>query len=173
MGVYKMAQFYLSGTRIVRTAAADCAILLGLACLASICTSAQSQSTYLRWVASTSSASNPSLTYNIYRASPCFGVFVKINPAPVSTTSYLDDQPAPGSYCYEVTAVLNGVESGPSNTAAATILPLEPQSQAATNSSSPPASAKAACSHAGDLITWIHCVAAKARAKVAPPLPVR
>jgi hypothetical protein len=135
--------------------------------------SAQSQSTYLRWTASTSAGSNPSLTYNVYRASPCSGTFAKINAVPVATTSYLDDQPAPGSYCYQVTAVLSGAESNPSNTASATILPVQPQSQMPTNSSALPASAKATCSHAGDLITWVHCVAAKARAKFAPPLPVR
>jgi Rhamnogalacturonan I lyases beta-sheet domain len=147
-------------------------MLLGLVSLASVSASAQSQSTYLSWVASASAASNPSLTYNIYRASLCSGTFVKINAAPVTATSYLDDQPAPGSYCYEVTAVLSGSESAPSNTAAATILPIQPQSPA-TNSSATPASAKTTCSHAGDLIGWIRCVAAKARAEVAPPLPVR
>jgi hypothetical protein len=29
----------------------------------------QSQSTYLRWAASSDAAANPSLTYNVYRAS--------------------------------------------------------------------------------------------------------
>ncbi|GEM_PF-3257648 len=134
---------------------------------------AQSQSAYLRWAPSSSAASNPSLTYNVYRAPSCSGTFAKINAAPVSTTVYFDNQPAPGSYCYRVTAVLNGVESNPSNTATATILPLRPQAPAAANPASPPASAKAACSHKGDLVTWIRCVAGKARAKIAPPLPVR
>lgn len=134
---------------------------------------AQSQSTYLRWAASASAAANPSLTYNVYRAASCSGTFAKINAAPVAVTIYLDDQPGPGSYCYEVTAVLNGVESTPSNAASATILAVQEQPQTVTNASAPPASAKAACSHAGDLIGWIHCVAAKARAKIAPPLSVR
>lgn len=167
-----MVHSYSLQRRIAQTALVDCAILLGFVCLASIRTLAQSQSAYLRWVASASAASNPSLTYNVYRASPCSATFVKINAASVTTTWYLDNQPAPGSYCYEVTAVLSGVESGPSNMAAATILPVQPQPQT-KNSSAMPASANAACSHAGDLITWIRCVAAKARAKVAPPLPVR
>ncbi len=154
-------------------AATDCAILLALMTLAASGAFAQSQSAYLSWVASASAASNPSLTYNVYRASPCSGTFVKINAAPVGATGYLDDAPAPGSYCYEVTAVLNGSESSPSNVAAATILPIQSEPQSTTNSSATPASARAACSHAGDLVTWIRCVAAKARAKVAPPLPIR
>ncbi len=140
----------------------------------------QSQSTYLRWAASSSAASNPLLTYNVYRADSCAGTFAKINAAPVSATTYLDNQPSPGSYCYQVTAVLSGVESNPSNDATATILPIQPQSQPQTSANSPassasepPASAKQPCAHGGDLVSWIRCVADKARAKIAPPLPVR
>jgi hypothetical protein len=162
----------LRNTETFANLIADFTILFALMFLAAASASAQSQSAYLDWVASASAASNPSLTYNVYRASTCSGTFVKVNAAPIATTSYLDNQPAPGSYCYEVTAVLNGVESSPSNMAAATVLPIQPASQI-TNSSGPPASAKAACSHAGDLITWIRCVAAKARPKIAPPLPIR
>lgn len=134
---------------------------------------AQSHSTYLRWAPSSSAAGNPSLTYNVYRASSCAGTFAKINSAPVTATVYLDNQPPPGSYCYRVTAVLNGVESNPSNDAMATILPLPALTSASVNPTLPPASAKAACSHQGDLVDWIRCVAAKARAKIAPPLPSR
>lgn len=154
-------------------AAATLAILLALEILTASNAVAQSQSAYLSWVASASAASNPSLTYNVYRAAPCSGTFVKINAAPVGATTYLDGAPAPGSYCYEVTAVLNGAESGPSNIAPATILPIPPEPQPAPNSSAAPASDKEPCSHGGDLITWVRCVAAKARAKIAPPLPVR
>ena len=134
---------------------------------------AQSHSTYLRWAPSSSAAGNPSLTYNVYRAGSCAGTLAKINSAPVTATVYLDNQPPPGSYCYRVTAVLNGVESNPSNNAMATILPLAALTSASVNSTLPPASAKAACSHAGDLVDWIRCVTAKARAKIAPPLPSR
>ncbi|MGH9687738.1 MAG: hypothetical protein ACRD5K_11670 [Candidatus Acidiferrales bacterium] len=133
---------------------------------------AQNQSAYLRWAPSASAVGNPSLTYNVYRANSCAGTFAKINAAPVASTVFLDNQPPPGSYCYQVTAVLSGVESNPSNDATATILPLQPQSQAPANPSAAPASAKAACSHSGDLVNWIHCVVEKARAKAAPPLPV-
>lgn len=168
-----MAQLNLLRNRIATQVVADCIILLALISMPVVSASAQSQSTYLRWVASASAASNPSLTYNVYRASPCSSTFIKINVVPVAATVYLDNQPGPGSYCYEVTAVLNGAESGPSNIAAATILPIQSQSQTSTNAPAQPASDKAACSHAGDLITWIRCVAAKTHAKVAPPLPVR
>jgi len=138
----------------------------------------QSQSTYLRWTASSSAAGNPSLTYNVYRASSCAGTFAKINAAPVNLTTYLDNQPAPGIYCYQVTAVLSGAESNPSNDAIATILLEQQPSQKQTApsssavSSEPPASAKAPCLHGGDLVDWIRCVADKARAAIAPPLPV-
>lgn len=148
------------------------AILPALLALTPAGAFAQSQSAYLTWAASASAASNPSLTYNVYRASPCSGSFAKINAGPVAATTYLDNEPAPGSYCYQVTAVLNGAESSPSNTAAATILPIQPEPQSAPNSPAP-ASAKEPCSHAGDLATWIRCVASKAHAKAAPPLPVR
>jgi hypothetical protein len=155
--------------KIFATAAIICAIFA----ISSPVALAQSQSTYLRWAPSSSAASNPSLTYNVYRAPSCSGTFAKINAAPVSTTVYFDNQPAPGSYCYRVTAVLNGVESNPSNTATAAILPLQPRAQTAANPAAPPASAKTACSHKGDLVSWIRCVAGKARAKIAPPLPAR
>jgi hypothetical protein len=149
------------------------AMLLALCALVTTDAFAQSQSAYLRWAPSSDAASNPSLTYNVYRGSSCAGTFTKLNASPVAATIYLDNQPPPGSYCYRVTAVLNGIESTPSNNATATILPLQKQSQTSSDSSAPSASSKAPCSHGGDLVNWIRCVAAKARAKIAPPLPVR
>jgi len=168
-----MAQFDSRKMKLSTKLLTDCTILLALLALAPAGAFAQSQSAYLTWAASASAASNPSLTYNVYRASPCSGSFAKINAGPVAATTYLDNEPAPGSYCYQVTAVLNGAESSPSNTAAATILPIQPEPQSAPNSPAAPASAKEPCSHADDLTAWIRCVASKARAKVAPPLPVR
>jgi hypothetical protein len=153
-----------------------CVVWVCVALAAASAFAQQSQSTYLRWAPSSDATANPSLTYNVYRASSCSGTFTKINSAPVAATTYLDNQPSPGSYCYRVTSVLNGVESSPSNTATATILPLNTQPAANSSSASeykPPASAKQPCSHAGDLVNWIRCVAEKARAKIAPPLPVR
>lgn len=158
-------------TALLAVALAAVAILIAPGAFAQ-----QSQSTYLRWTASSSAAGNPSLAYNVYRATSCAGAFTEIA-AEITSTTYLDNEPAPGSYCYQVTAVLNGAESSPSNDATATILPVQPQSQQTSPSSSetsgtqPPASAKAPCSHGGDLVSWIRCVADKARATFAAPLP--
>lgn len=148
------------------------ATILVLLALVALQSHAQSQSAYLQWVASASAATNPSLTYNVYRASSCAGSFSKISSAPITTTTYLDNEPGPGSYCYQVTAVLSGIESSPSNAASVTLLPSQPPPQGSQNSQ-PPASARQGCSHAGDLITWIRCVAARPRstATSAPPAP--
>ena len=127
----------------------------------------QTHSAYLSWTASSDAATNPSLTYNVYRAPSCSGTFAKINAAPVTTTNYLDNQPPSSTYCYQVTAVLDGSESSPSNTVTATILPLQPlTNQTATPV---PASAKQGCPHAGDLINWIRCIAARPRPKRTSP----
>ncbi len=179
-----MRKFFAGVSRCLKTCATMSLPLLTLAALAApaaitmpaAIAQQSSQSTYLCWAASSDAAANSSLTYNVYRATSCAGTFTKINSAPVTATTYLDNQPPPGSYCYRVTAELNGVESNPSNNATVTILPLQTQPAASTSSTSayqPPASAKQPCSHAGDLATWIRCVAEKARAKIAPPLPVR
>jgi fibronectin type 3 domain-containing protein len=79
----------------------------------------------LSWTASSDAAANPTLTYSVYRATSCTGTFTKINQN-VTTTSYVDASLQPGTYCYEVTAVLNGAESTFSNTAPAVILPAAP-----------------------------------------------
>lgn len=69
------------------------------------------------------------VTYNIYRITgtcPATPVgFTKINTAPVSALIFVDTLSA-GSYCYYVTAALNGAESVPSNLAPAVILPGAP-----------------------------------------------
>jgi hypothetical protein len=130
----------------------------------------QTQSTYLAWSPSSDAATNPSLTYNVYRASSCTGTFAKINAAPVTTTNYLDNQPPAGSYCYCVTAVLNGLESNPSNTAIATILPVQPRTN--QTAAPPPTSAQEGCSHAGSLINWIRCVVSRPHPKPTRPPPV-
>ena len=90
-----------------------------------------SHSVSLSWGASPDAGANPSLTYNVYRAaSGCTGTptFSKLNTASVSGTSFSDLSVSVGNtYCYEVTAVLNGLESAPSNSAPAVILPAAPQ----------------------------------------------
>lgn len=129
----------------------------------------QSHSAYLAWIPNSDPAANPSLAYNVYRAPSCSGRFAKINAAPVTPTNYLDNQPPPATYYYRVTAVLNGAESSPSNTASATILPLQP----VTNQIFPPlpASAKQGCPHAGNLINWIRCIASRPHPKPPPHAP--
>ena len=96
------------------------------------------------WTASSDAGANPSLIYNVYRAGSCPGQFTKLNSAPLLGTSYLDTNVAVGAvYCYQVTAVLNGVESVPSNQTIAAV----------------PASADRPnpCQHRGALIGWIRC----------------
>ena len=96
------------------------------------------------WTASSDAGGNPSLTYNVYRAGSCLGQLAKLNSAPVAGTSYLDKNVATGAvYCYQVTAVLNGIESVPSNQVIAA-LPS-------------PANRQSVCRHRGALIGWIRC----------------
>jgi fibronectin type 3 domain-containing protein len=102
----------------------------------------------ISWTASVDAAANPSLTYNVYRAPTCGGPFLKINAAPVTSTMYLDANAATGAaYCYQVTSVLGGVSSVPSNQAIAAL--------------PPPSDRRATCEHRGALIGWIRCVASR------------
>ena len=102
------------------------------------------------WTASSDAGGNPSLVYNVYRAGSCPGQFSKLDSVPASGTSYLDTNVAVGAvYCYQVTAVLNGVESMPSNQVIAAIPPSgKPESS---------------CRHRGALIGWIRCQVAQPR----------
>lgn len=64
--------------------------------------------------------------YNVYRGAGSCGTggqtFTKLNSALTSGTSFTDSTPASGAtYCYYATAVVNGVESSPSNTATVVI----------------------------------------------------
>jgi hypothetical protein len=122
--------------------------------------SAHSQySVRLTWTASSDAAANPSLTYNVYRAATCPEHFAKINSAPVTGTSYVDNNVGAGAaYCYQVTAVLSAVESVPSNQAVAAV--------------PPPSARQAACEHHGPIIGWIRCVAARPK-KTSPQTPPR
>lgn len=96
------------------------------------------------WTASSDAGANPSLVYNVYRTGSCPGQFTKLNSVPLSGTSYLDLNVAVGVvYCYQVTAVLNGVESIPSNQVIAAVPPS--------------ANRPSACRHRGALIGWIRC----------------
>ena len=96
------------------------------------------------WTASSDAGGNPSLVYNVYRAGSCPGQFTKLNSAPLSDTSYLDTNVGVGAvYCYQVTAVINGVESAPSNQTIAAVPPS--------------AERPSPCRHRGALIGWIRC----------------
>jgi hypothetical protein len=102
----------------------------------------------LSWTASSTAAANPSLTYNVYRASTCAAPFSRINSAPVIATVYVDSSAGSGAaYCYQVTAVLAGVESSPSNQAIAAV--------------PPPSDRQAVCSHRGPIVGWLRCLGAR------------
>lgn len=102
----------------------------------------------ITWTASIGAASNPSLTYNVYRAATCPGHFTRVNTVPVTGTSYVDTNAATGAaYCYQVTAVLSGVESAPSNQAIAEV--------------PPPPDRQATCQRRGPVIGWIRCLGSR------------
>ena len=89
-----------------------------------------SHSVALTWVASSDAASNPTLTYAVYRASvacPASGSPTGLTKlVAVSATTYTDTAVSVGqTYCYIVRASLNGSESVDSNTAGGTI-PIAP-----------------------------------------------
>lgn len=65
-------------------------------------------------------------TFNVYRAPLCSGTFAKVNAAPITTLAYTDTPLSVGTYCYQVTAVVNGQESKPSSQVVAAILPFSP-----------------------------------------------
>jgi hypothetical protein len=102
----------------------------------------------LKWTASSSAINNPSLTYNVYRAPTCAGPFVRVNSAPVAGTTYADAGVAGGAaYCYQVTAVLAGMESSASNQAVV--------------AAPPPSDRQATCAHRGPIIGWIRCLGSR------------
>jgi hypothetical protein len=101
----------------------------------------------LTWTASPDAAANPSLTYNVYRSPTCNGTFVKLNSAPVAVASYIDTAVVSGSYCYQVTSVLNGVEGAPSNQSAVVTAQSTLQQQSF-------------CPRKTNLVGWLRCVRA-------------
>src|SRR5690242_18000628 len=66
--------------------------------------------------------------YNMYRApfTTSCGTFAKVNSAPFTGTSYVDNNPAQGGYCYAATAVGAQGESGLSNTVSNIQIPPPP-----------------------------------------------
>lgn len=85
----------------------------------------------LTWV----DGKNPTgVTYTVYRATGlCSGTptFSKLATG-VAVLTYADTTVTPGNYCYQVTATVAGLESSPSNQAAAAVLPFAVTSLAVT-----------------------------------------
>ena len=84
-----------------------------------------SHSVTLNWTASTDTGG----TVNVYRtAGACStsATFTKIATGVVAAGPYVDSGIAVGNYCYQVTAVVGGAESVPSNQAPASVLPNAP-----------------------------------------------
>lgn len=93
---------------------------------------AQGHTVTLTWTASTDAAANPTLTYTVSRASgvcSATSVFTVLQ-AGISAVTYANTNVSPGTYCYTVSAQLNGATSGttaaPNPTASAPVLPAAP-----------------------------------------------
>lgn len=87
-----------------------------------------SQTTHSATLAWSDTLNPAGTTYNVYRATGlCSGspVFSKIVSA-ITVKTYQDTTVTPGNYCYQVTATLNGSESGPSNSASASVPAFAP-----------------------------------------------
>lgn len=102
--------------------------------LAGLLTPARAQTGTRRVTLAWEDTANPAGTvYNAYRLPAACGTpeggattWVKLNATPVNVKTYQDNAVGIGTYCYRVTAVLNGLESEPSNTAGATVGPFAP-----------------------------------------------
>jgi len=120
------------------------ALVLGLVFTLGVVPTHAQNSVRVSWMPSSDAGGNPSLTYNVYRADSCPGQFTKLNSMPLLGTSYVDTNVAIGAaYCYQVTAVLGGVESIPSNQTSVAV--------------PPPTNQQGVCRHRGALIGWIRC----------------
>jgi hypothetical protein len=113
---------------------------------AQVSATATPHSVVLNWMASSDSAANPSLGYQVYRlpgAIPACPVTPPLTVAaatgfqlisgvvPLNTTTYTDfgfplAPIPPGNYCYFVVSILNGAQSVPSNLMPAVVLPAAP-----------------------------------------------
>mgnify|MGYP000970349242 CR=1 FL=1 len=88
---------------------------------------AQNRNVLLTW----DDTRNPAnTTYHVYRASgDCAspGAFARITPTPITAKTHTDTgRPIGTTWCYQVTAVVASMESGPSNRAGGNITPYEP-----------------------------------------------
>ena len=76
----------------------------------------------------------PGATYHVYRApGVCsdFSRFERLTPAPVAVKTH-QDTPAPGNWCYRVTALAGGIESAPSAPVTVLAQPAAPTGLTAT-----------------------------------------
>ena len=113
-------------------------ISITVLCIMLVCVSfaQSSHSATLTWTLSTDSGSG----YNAYRlagacpSSATTGQGTKLTSTPLAagTVTFTDANLAVGTYCYYVTAVLNGAESVPSNLAPAVVLPQSPSALSVT-----------------------------------------
>lgn len=102
-------------------------LITSLALLLASTVAIAQHSVTLTWTASVDTGG----TVNVYRAtSACAGggtpSFVKLQSGVVAAGPYVDSTVGAGLFCYYVTALVNGVESLPSNTAGVTIVPAPP-----------------------------------------------
>lgn len=68
-------------------------------------------------------------TYNVYRANGACSstsTFTIVNTAPITGLTFQDNSVTVGTFCYQVTAVVNSLESGPSPTAGVPVRPFSP-----------------------------------------------
>jgi hypothetical protein len=98
---------------------------------------AQGHTVTLTWSPSSDAAANPTLTYTVSRAAgvcSSSSVFTTIMAGIAvpsgATPGYVNTGVAPGTYCYQVSAQLNGASSGttanPNPTVSAPVLPAVP-----------------------------------------------
>src|ERR1700761_6485807 len=80
-------------------------------------------SVQLSWTASTDTGG----TVNVYRApGSCSGTFTQLKTGVAAAGPYTDTTVTVGTFAYQVTAVVGGAESKPSNCVVASILPAAP-----------------------------------------------
>jgi len=86
-----------------------------LLCVGLLAASAQAASVSLSW--SYTQGADPASVFNVNRQPGCAGAFAKIVQIPVTQLTYTDSNLAPGTYCWNITALdAQGGESVPSNT---------------------------------------------------------
>lgn len=92
----------------------------------------------LTWTDTVNPASTTYMVYKAPGACSAASVFTKVTDLP-STAKSLTDNPGAGTWCYQVTAVVGGVESEPSAPVTVTTKPAAPTGlKASTSTTTPP-----------------------------------